>query len=70
MQEDIEHIGVSLFYLVEEDNGVGLAANSLSKLTALVVSDISGRRSDETADAEFLHVFAHVDTYHIALIVE
>ena len=58
------------FHFVQEDNGIGFPANCLGQLTAFFVANISGRRSDQTAHAEFLHVFAHVDTNNIVLIVE
>ena len=59
-----------LFDLIEQHDGVRFAAHGLGKLTALVVADVSGRRTDETRDGEFLHVLGHVDAHHAALIVK
>ena len=42
----------------------------LGQLTALVISDISWRRSDQTGNGMFLHVFTHIDTNHVVLIVK
>ena len=61
---------MSLFNLIEQHNRVGFAAHGLGQLTALIVSDISGRRSDKTRDGVFLHVFGHIDTNHIVLVVK
>ncbi len=52
---------MSLFYLVKQDYGVGVAAHFFSELSALLIAYVSGRRSDEAGDGELLHVFAHVD---------
>ena len=59
-----------LFNLVEQYNRIGFAAYRLGQLTALIVSDISGRRSDKTGDGVFLHVFGHIDTNHVVLVVK
>ena len=40
------------------------------QLTALFVSYVSGRRTDQTGDRIFLHVFAHIDTNHVVLVVK
>ncbi len=70
LQQDVEHIRVRLFDLIEQHDGVRLAAHGLGELAALVVADVSGRRADETRDGEFLHVLGHVDAHHAALIVK
>ena len=41
LQEDIEDVGVSLLDLVEEDDGVGLAADRFGELTTFVIAYIS-----------------------------
>ena len=70
LQQDVEHVGVGLFHLIEQHHAVGLAAHSLGQLAALFITDISRRRTDQTADAELLHIFGHVDAHHVALIVK
>ena len=50
LEQNIEYIGVSLLDLIEQHDRLGLAAYRFSQLTALIVSDISGRRSDKTGD--------------------
>ena len=57
-------------HLVKEDNGVWFSPDCLSKLSALVISDVSRRRSDQTGHGIFLHILAHIDTDHIFLIVK
>ena len=47
LQQDVEHIGVSLLYLVEEHHGVRFAPYSFGELSALIVAHISRRRADE-----------------------
>ena len=59
-----------LFDLIEKHNTVGMAAHSLGQLTALLIADISRRRTDQTRYAEFLHILGHVDTDHVLFIVK
>ena len=70
LQQHVEDVRVRLFDLVEEDHGVGLAPDGLRELSALVVTDVSRRRSDEPRGAELLLIFAHVDPRHHVLVVE
>ena len=50
LKQDVEYIRVRLFNLIEQHDRIWLAAYRLGQLTALIVSDISGRRSDKTGD--------------------
>src|SRR5450830_959965 len=70
LQQDVEHVGVGLLDLVQQDDRVRMPAYGLCQLPALFIANVSGRRADETADTEFLHVFAHVDADHAVLVVE
>ena len=70
LKQDIEHIRVGFFHLVEQHHGIGLSANGLGKLTALVIAHIAGRRSDKAGYGVFLHVFRHIYTNHIVFVVE
>ena len=70
LQQSIEHVGVSLFNLVEEDNAVGFATHGLSQLAALVIAYVSRRRSNQSRHAVTLLVLAHIDTHHHVLIVK
>ena len=70
LEQDIEHIGVRLLDLVEQEHRVGTAADRLRELAAFVVADVAGRRSDEARDGVLLHVLAHVDADHRLLVVE
>ena len=70
LQQDVKYIRVRFLNLIEEDNGIRFAPYCLGQLTALVISDISWRRSDQTGNGMFLHVFTHIDTNHVVLIVK
>ena len=54
---------MSLFYLVEKHDGVGLAAHLFCELSAFLISHVSRRRTHEARGVETLGVFAHVYTY-------
>ena len=47
LEQDVEHLRVGLLDLVEQDHGVGPAADRLGQLAGLVVADIAGRRADQ-----------------------
>ena len=62
LQQDVQHIRVRLLDLVEENNGVGLAANFFGQLTGLVIADVARRGADETRDGVLLHKLRHIET--------
>src|SRR5699024_4170318 len=70
LQQYVEHIRMRLLDLIKKDNAVGFPAYRLCELSAFFISNISGRRSDQTGYGIFLHVFTHVDTDHILLVVK
>ena len=70
LEQDIENIGMRFFNLVEQNYRIGLAANLLGQLSALVVADIAGRRTDKLRGRVLLHVFGHIDAYHRVLVAE
>ena len=70
LQQRVEHVRVRLLDLVEQDHGVRPAAHRLGQLPAFVVADVAGRRADQPRNGVVLHVFAHVDANHRALVVE
>ena len=70
LQEDVEDLGVRLLDLVEEDDGVRAAADGLRELSALLVADVAGRRTDEPGDGVPLLVLGHVEPHHRSLVVE
>ena len=71
LQEHIEHVGVALFDLVEEDNGIGLVPYLFGELPArLVEPDVTRRRADELAHRLFLHILAHVQPHEQFLVAE
>ena len=66
----VEHVRVGLFDLIKQHDAVRMAAHGLGQLAALLIADISRRRTDQTRDAELLHILGHVDTDHVLLIVK
>ena len=61
LQQDVEDLRVRLLDLVEQDHGVGLAADRLGQLAALFVADVAGRRADQRRHVVPLHELGHVD---------
>ena len=54
---------MGLLYLVEQHDGVGVAAYALRQLSALLVAHISRRRAYKSRHVETLGILAHVNAY-------
>ena len=63
LQQHVEHVAVSLFYLVEKHDGVGLAAHLFGELSAFLISHVSRRRTHKARGVETLGVLTHVYAY-------
>jgi hypothetical protein len=70
LEKHVKHVRVRLLDFVEEDHGIGLSADRLGQLAALIVADVARRRADQARDAVLLHVFGHVDPHQRGLGVE
>ncbi len=70
LQQDVEHVRVSLLDLVEQDHGIGPAAHRFGQVAPLVVPHVPGRRADQPGDRVFFHVLRHVDADHSPFVVE
>ena len=68
--EKVHHVDVSLLAFVEQDDGVGPAADGLGEHSALAVADVARRRADETRDCVLFLEFAHVYRYYAAAVAE
>ena len=62
LQQHIEHIGMSLFHLIQQHHRAGTCLDPLGKLTSLSVAHIARRRTDEPGYRMFLQIFAHIQT--------
>ena len=63
LEQDIQNVGMRLFYLVKQDDRIRLAADLLGELACLVVADIARRRTDNARYAEFFHKLGHIEPY-------
>ncbi len=62
LQQDVQHIRMGLLDLVEENDGVGLAADLLGQLARLVIAHVARRGAHETGDGVLLHKLRHIQT--------
>ena len=62
LQQQVEHVGVSFFYFIEQHHRVWMTAHLLGKLAALFIAHISRRRTYQARHCELLHILTHVDT--------
>ena len=70
LQQRVEHVGVRLLYLVEQDDAEWTAADGLGQLSALVVANVSGRRAYEPRHGVSFHEFGHIYADQVLLVVE
>ena len=70
LQQYVEDICMGLFDFVQQDDAVGMTAYSLGQLATLVIAHISRRGTNQAGHSVLLHVFAHVDAHHVALIIK
>src|SRR5215218_3613110 len=70
LQHDVEDVRMGLLDLVEENDAVGTAPDLLGELATLVVTDVAGRRTNQTAHRVALHVLGHVEPDHGVLVAE
>ena len=61
---------MGLLDLVKKHYRVWLSAHRLCELSALVITDISRRRSHKTAYRVTLLILAHIDTGHHIFVIE
>ena len=66
LEEELKDIGVGLFDFVEENHGIGPAADSFSQDATLTVADISRRRTLQGGDSVRFLKLGHVDGDHVA----
>ena len=62
LQQHIEHIAMSLFYLIKENHRVGVTSHFLGELSALLIAYISRRCTHKARHCKFLHKFTHIHT--------
>ena len=60
LKKNIKHIGMRLFDLIKQNNRIRATANLLSKLTCLIISNVSGRRSNDSRNRMLLHKLRHI----------
>src|SRR5208283_2745420 len=70
LEEHVPDVRVRLLDFVKQDHGVRAPSDRLGELTPLLVTDVAGGRADESGDGVLLHVLAHVEADHRALVVE
>ena len=70
LQQNVEDVRMRFLDLIEQNNRIWFSAHCLGQLAALLVAYISRRRSDQTGDGVFLHVFTHIDSNHVVLIIK
>ena len=53
-----------LLNFIEQDDRIGATTHRFSKITTFLITDIAGRRTDQTGHRVLLHELGHIDAYH------
>src|SRR5690606_11699924 len=61
LQQQVEYLGVSLYYLVQQQHAVRPFGNRLGQQTTLVETDVARRRADQPRIGVAIHVFGHIE---------
>ena len=61
----MQRSGVGFLHVVEEDDGVGVAANGLGEPAGFVEPDVARRGADQPRDAVVLRHLRHVDPHQV-----
>ena len=67
LKEDVEYFWVGLLNLIEENHAVWVSSDLFRQLSALIVTYVSRRGSQQSADCKSLHILGHVDSNHVGL---
>ena len=70
LQQNVEYIRMCFLDLIEQNDRIWFSAHCLGQLSAFLVAYVSRRRSDQTGDGVLLHIFTHIDSNHVVLIVK
>ena len=70
LQENVEDIVVRLFDFIEEDDRERVPPHRFRELPAFFIAHVAGRGADQSRNRMLLHIFRHVDTNEIGLVVE
>ena len=70
LQQDVEHVRMRFFDLVEQHDLIGPTAHGFGQRAAFLIADIAGRRADQARDRMLFHIFRHVEPDHRRFVVE
>jgi len=70
LEEEVEGARVGFLHLVQQDHGVGAAADGLREAAALLVAHVARRGADEAGGVRLVGELAHVDADQGVLVVE
>src|SRR6266487_2161744 len=67
LQQQVEGIGVGFLDLIEQHHRVGFASHRIGELTTLTITDVAGRRADQTRSSVALLELRHIDLDQVFL---
>ena len=65
LQQNVVYVLMGLFYLVEQQHGIGGLTDGIGQQAAVLVAHIAGRRANELGHGMLLGIFAHVEAYQL-----
>src|SRR5690606_34754118 len=70
LQQYVEYIRMRFFNFIKKQYCVRFSSYGFSKLSAFFISHVSRRRTYQSGNGEFLHIFTHVNTDKCIVTVE
>jgi hypothetical protein len=70
LEKDIEHVSMGFLDLIEQDHRVWFSSHGFRELSALIESDVSWRRTDESRHRMRFHVLAHIESDKSIFVIE
>ena len=70
LKQNVENIGMRLLDLVKQHDLIGTPSHSFGQRAAFFITDIAGRRPDQTCHRMLFHIFRHINAQHRAVIIE
>ena len=61
LQQNVEQVRMRLFDFIQQQNGMAMLIDGVGQQTALIETDIAGRRTDKPRYRMAFHIFRHVE---------
>ena len=64
LKQNVKHIRMCFLDFIKKNDTIWISAYFFAELSALIISHIAWRRTDQLGNTVFLHIFRHIHTNH------